>query len=97
MMIYSIISISLYMMVAMYMVSGQEHTSTMDTKGICDINGECKYMVEEMRNRWKKFWPLPRSYRTYIISKLLDRPRWPITVERGSLSRFKRGTSWTRL
>ena len=96
MMIYNILSIYLYMVIGMYMVSGQEYTSTMDTKEICDKTGECKYMVEEMKDRWKKFYPLPRIYRTYIIWKLLERSRWPFIAGRAG-HRSKRGTLWTRL
>ena len=95
-MIPSILSISLYMIVTMYMVSGQVNTSTMDNKMICDRTGECKYMVEEMKERWKKLYPLPRTYRTYIMLKLLEKPRWPFIAQR-ALQKSKRGTTWTRL
>ena len=94
-------SLSLLIMVAMYVVSGKEYTSTVDTKVICDKAGECKYMVEKMKDMRKKFSPLPSwTYRTYknYLKKLLEKPRWPLFVERGDLwSKFKRGATWTRL
>ena len=88
---YSNLSIYLYIVVAICLVAGQEYTSAMDN--ICDKTGRCKYMVEKMKNSWKKSYPLPRTYRIYIL-----RPRWPFFVERaGYLQKSKRDTNWTRL
>ena len=87
-------SIYLYMMIAMYMVSGPELSSAVDNMVICDRTRECQYMVGEMEDR-RKMMKIMYPQQPW---ELLQRPSWPsIIVRARPWAKVKRDPNWTRL